>query len=86
MSDALREHVRLALIELRGARKQAAIQRLDIALADSATDDKPLRGKGRYRLDEAKARIAELEEVLRSVADCLSCPKCAEMCRELEKP
>ena len=39
MSDKLREHVRLALIELRGGRKQAAIQRLDIALADSATED-----------------------------------------------
>ncbi len=26
---------------------------------------RPLRGKGSYRLDEAKARIAELEEALR---------------------
>jgi len=29
--------------------------------------DETLRGKGRYRLDEAKARIAELEETLREL-------------------
>ena len=35
--DKLREHVQLALVELRGGRKQVAIQRLDAALANSAT-------------------------------------------------